>query len=210
MRPHVSYQGYWAFDGFQETGRWHIDNHWEWKSGFEVHSGVNITREGVKTAFEIADGVIVNPDTYDHAEAMIVLTTNQGKKISFNSRNVIGGFFGGRRTNLTGMLRVRANEALTAEFSLSHNDVRLPVGDFKTNLFQARASYSFTPRIYVQGLFQYNDSIDLWSANLRFGWLQAANTGLFIVFNEVSDATNFRTQARSITLKYSRLFNILR
>ena len=214
LRPHISYQSYLDFDGFQETARWHIDNHWEWTSGFEIHTGVNLTSEGVKDPFEIADGVVVTSDTYDHAEAQIVLITNQGKKISFNSRNVIGGFFGGTRTNLTGTLRVRANESLTAEFALTYNDVSLPGGDFKTHLFRARVSYSFTPRIYVQSLVQYNDIADIWSANLRFGWLQAANTGLFVVFNEVSDTTEQfgfgNSLSRSITLKYSHLLNVLR
>ena len=32
---------------FQETGRWHIDQHWELKNGYEFHTGTNITREGV-------------------------------------------------------------------------------------------------------------------------------------------------------------------
>ena len=107
---------------------------------------------------------------------------------------------------------MRANEALTAEFSLSNNDISLPGGDFVTNLFRARISYSFTPRIYIQSLFQYTDSAEIWSANLRFGWLQAANTGLFVVFNEVSETTDFfgGPQERSVTVKYSRLFNVLR
>ena len=212
IRPHVSYQGYWDFGGFQETGRWHIDSHWEWKNGYEIHTGINLTREGVVDVFEISRDVFVEPGTYDHAEAQLVFITNQGAKISFSSRNFIGGFFGGWRNNLSGILRVRANEALTAEFNLSYNDISLPGGDFVTNLFRARISYSFTPRIYVQSLFQYNDSAEIWSANLRLGWLQAANTGLFIVFNEVSETTDFLgvPQQRSITVKYSRLFNVLR
>ena len=212
LRPHVSYRGYWGLDGFQETGYLHIDNHWEWKSGFEIHTGINFTREGVRETFEISDSVFVSPDTYDHTEAQIVLRTNQGSKISLSTRNVIGGFFGGDRVNLSGTLRLRASERFTTQFSLSYNNISLPGGDFTTNLFRARISYSFTPRIYVQGLFQYNDRADLWSANLRFGWLQAANTGLFIVINEASGIDEFfgNPQARSITLKYSRLFNVLR
>lgn len=212
LRPHVSYQGFWDFGGFQETGRLHIDNHWEWKSGFEIHTGVNLTREGVKQRFEISPDVFVEPNTYDHVEAQIVLITNQGRKISFSSRNFIGGFFGGSRVNLTGTLRVRANEAFTSEIEIANNQISLPGGDFTTNLIRARVSYSFSPRLYVQGLFQYNSRAELWSANLRMGWLQAANTGLFVVFNEASDATDFfgGPLARSITIKYSRLFNVLR
>ena len=46
-RPHISYRGYWNFDGFQETGFLHVDNHWEWKSGLEIHTGINFNTEGV-------------------------------------------------------------------------------------------------------------------------------------------------------------------
>ena len=212
IRPHISYRGYWGLDDFQETGFLHVDSHWEWKNAWEVHTGINFTREGVRETFEIVDSVFVRPDTYDHTEAQIVFNTDQGKKISLSSRNIIGGFFGGDRVALSGTLRVRASEMFTTQFSLQHNDISLPGGDFTTNLFRARVSYSFSPRVYVQGLFQYNDRADIWSANLRFGWLQAANTGLFIVFNETSDIDDFfgSPQGRSITLKYSRLFNVFR
>lgn len=212
LRPHISYQGYWDFDGFQETGRWHIDNHWEWESGFEIHTGINLTREGVHKSFVISEGVVVEPGTYDHREAQLVLITNQGRKISFSTRSILGGSFGGSRENIQATLRIRANEALTAEGTLSHNNVRLPNGRFTANLIRARVSYSFTPRLYLQSLIQYNDIADIWSVNVRLGWLQAANSGLFIVFNELSDIDGLftDTQARIITLKYSRLFNVLR
>ena len=212
LRPHISYQAYWDFDGFQETGRWHIDNHWEWTSGFEIHTGINLTREGVHQPFEIADGVLVESGTYDHREAQLVLITDQGKKISFSTRSVLGGFFGGSRENIQSTLRLRANEALTAEATLSHNNVRLPNGKFTANLLRARVSYSFTPRLYLQSLIQYNDIAEIWSVNVRFGWLQTASTGLFVVFNEISDIDGLLTATvqRSITLKYSRLFNVLR
>ena len=41
LRPHVAYRGFWNFDGLWETGFLHVDNHWEWESGFEIHSGMN-------------------------------------------------------------------------------------------------------------------------------------------------------------------------
>ena len=213
LRPHISYQGYWDFRGFQEGGRWHIDNHFEWKSGFEIHTGINLTREGVQEEFEIASNVRVPAGTYDHREAQLILITNQGRKVSIRTRAFLGGFFGGTRRNVSNTIRIRANEALTTEMNWSYNDVRLPNGDFVINLIQTRLSYSFTPRLYVQGLFQYSDSAgDLWSANLRLGWLQSANTGLFIVFNDVSESSQpfHNSLGRTITIKYSRLFNVLR
>ncbi|MDA2934676.1 carbohydrate binding family 9 domain-containing protein [Acidobacteria bacterium AH-259-D05] len=72
LRPHTSYQGFWNFEGFQESGRLHIDNHWEWRNGYEIHTGMNLTREGVTQPFEIFPGIVVPTGTYDHTEAQLV------------------------------------------------------------------------------------------------------------------------------------------
>ena len=220
LRPHISYRGYWGVDDdFQETSFLHVDNHWEWRSGLEIHTGVNFRTEGVRDDFTIS-GVDVPAGSYDWAEAQLVFFTNQSKPVSINIRSFIGGFFGGDRVSTTSTLRVRYGEKVNAEFALQRNDVNLPAGDFTSNLFRTRVSYSFTPRIFLQSLLQYNDQAELWSTNIRFGWLQSANTGLFIVFNQTSyldivddpgifygfgDLSN-----RSLTIKYTYLFDVFR
>ncbi|MEM7350367.1 MAG: DUF5916 domain-containing protein [Acidobacteriota bacterium] len=218
MRPHVSYRAFWSPDGFQETGFLHVDNHWEWPSGFEVHTGVNFTLEGVRNAFEIAEGVVVPEDTYEHSEVALVLITNEGKPLSFNLRAVIGGFFGGDRVNLSPTLRYRIGERFNTELGWRYNDIDLPGGAFETNLGRLRLSYSFTPDVFVQGLLQYNDQSDVASVNLRFGWLQQAGAGLFVVYNELEDlddrpgglGTLGGGRDRSLIIKYSRLIDLLR
>lgn len=72
LRPHISYNSFWNFEGFQETSYTHIDNHWEFKSGMEIHTGLNLTTEGVLDPFEISDGVTVLPGTYRHSESQLV------------------------------------------------------------------------------------------------------------------------------------------
>ncbi len=212
IRPHVSYRGFWDFDGFQESGFLHLDSHWEWKSGYEIHTGVNFTREGVKEAFEIAPGVVVPAGAYEHAEAQIVFFTNRGAPAGFELRANVGGFFGGDRVALRPEVRWRLGERFNTELTWSHNDIELPGGSFETNLGRLRASYSFTPRIFVQGLIQYNDRADVWASNLRFGWLQSANTGLFVVYDEIRDvgSAGAGIPDRSLTVKYSRLIDLSR
>lgn len=211
LRPHISYRGFWNFHGFQETGFLHFDSHWEWKSGYEIHTGVNFTREGLSKAFAIHPGVIVPPGTYDHREIQLVLMTNQGAWWSYNTTLNVGGFFGGDRVSLNQALRLRLRETFNAELGWIRNDIDLPGGSFVTNLARARLSYSFTPRIFLQSLLQYNDRDDVWATNLRLGWLQTANTGLFVVYNEtrdtITDALGLRD--RSFIVKYSRLFDLL-
>jgi hypothetical protein len=208
LRPHIGYQGYWDFNGFQTSGRWHIDNHWEFITGAEVHTGMNITKEGVVSAFDISRGknVMVPPGTYNHVEAQIVAFTSRGRWWSINTRTTVGGFFGGNRVSFRPTLRLRYGEALNTQFSLNHNNVNLPGGDFVTNLYQTRISYSFSPRIMLQSLVQYNSQSDIWSANLRFSLLQAANTGLFIVYNEIHD-TDLLTPTAPFDMHEERLTN---
>jgi hypothetical protein len=82
-----------------------------------------------------------------------------------------------------------------------------------TNLVRSRLSYSFTPRVFVQSLVQYNDRADVWSMNLRLGWIQAANTGLFIVYNDTRGLYDLirgpEREDRSLVIKFSRMFDLL-
>ena len=172
---------------------------------------MNFTHEGLREPFEIAPGVVVPPGAYDHEEAQLVLITNQARPLSLETRFVSGGFFGGHRTALSPTLRARHGEDLNAELAYELNNVDLPGGSFDTNLLRARLSWSWNPRLFVQGLLQYNDQAQLWSANVRFGWLSSANTGLFVVYNENRDiegpGSAFRD--RSLTVKFSRLVDLL-
>ncbi len=211
IRPHVSYRGFWDFDGFQETGFLHMDAHWEFKTGTEIHTGVNVTKAGVKQPFNIIDGVTVQPGTYDHTEVQLVYFTDQSAPFSINTRLVVGGRFGGDRVSFSPTLRYRVGERFSSELSVDYNDFDLPVanGDFSVSLTRLRLSYSFTPKILLQALVQHNDATDVIATNLRFSWLQSANSGLFLVYNEVDDRdVGAPPRGREFIIKYSHIFDI--
>jgi hypothetical protein len=212
LRPHASYNGYWGLDGFYESGLLHVDTHWEWASGYEVHTGVNFAHEGVRQAFDIVNGLGVAAGSYDHVEAQLVGMTDQRKWISLEVTAIVGGFFGGDRVALSPSLRLRSGEAFNAELGLSRNHLDLPNGSATTNLFRGRLSYSFSPRVYLQTLLQVNDAADLWSANLRFAWLSTAGTGLFVVLNQTSgfpDPLIPGVDHQLLIVKYTHLLNLL-
>jgi hypothetical protein len=207
LRPHVSYRSYWNFNNFQETSYLHVDNHWAWVKGFEIHTGVNFTTEGVVKPFEISKDVVVPAGTYDHKEAQIVFLSNASKPVYVSTRSILGGSFGGIRYLNSVTLGMRIGDKFNSDLNLAVNDVRLPSGDFVASILGARFSYSFRPRINLQSFIQYNSSADLWSANIRFSLLEQANTGLFVVYNEVYRGGTIDN--RSLTIKYTRMFDIL-
>ena len=211
IRPHISYTGYWKFDGFQETGFLHMDSHFEFRTGTEIHTAVNLTESGVIEPFEIVDGVIIQPGTYKHTEGALVFFTNESKPVSFGLQAIVGGRFGGDRVIVSPSIRYRIGETFRSELSFDYNDFDLPVpnGQFTANLAKLRLSYSFTPKITLQALVQYNEIDDQIGTNIRFSWLQSANSGLFLVYNEVNErGVGALPTGREFIVKYSYIFDV--
>lgn len=136
--------------------------------------------------------------------------TNRGAPVGIEGRLTAGGFFGGDRLAITPTFRFRLGEQFNGEVVWSYNDIDLPGGSFKTNLARLRLSYSFTPQIFIDGLVQYNDRLDQWSSNLRFGWQDASSTGLYVVYNDIQEIGRDAGESqRQLIVKYSRLVNLL-
>ncbi len=210
IRPHTSYRGYWDPDGFQETGFLHIDNHLEWKSGYEFHTGINFTTEGLLEPFEISEGIFVPPGTWRNSEISLSVHSNQGAWISFSLATTFGGFYNGDRVAIVPTLRMRLGEHFTSQLSWVQNDVDLPQGDFVTQVGRVTLAYSFTPKLALEALFQYNSVDDFFSTNLRFSWLRQANTGLYVVFNDTKGYDRFTGEQpkRSLIVKYTHMFDL--
>jgi len=211
IRPHASYRGYWDFDGFKETGFLHTDIHWEWKNGYEFHTGFNVTTDGIKEPFDIVDGVTVAPGTYHHSEVQFFFTTDRSAPLHFNVRTTIGGRFGGDRFSITPEINYRIGEKFTSGLSVNYNDFDLPGGQFSVMLSRLRLTYSFTPKILVQALVQYNDDTEVFGTNLRFSWLRTANTGFYLVYNEIDERTDGSPPTgRELIIKYSYMFDVFK
>ncbi|WP_245812771.1 DUF5916 domain-containing protein [Flagellimonas flava] len=209
IRPHVSYRGYWNFDDELVTGFLHVDNHWEFKSGFEIHTGINFTTERVLEEFTLS-GVPIPVGNYRNEELQFVLITNPNNAFSLSTRTFIGGYFNGDRVSNSGTANYRIGDRFISSLNFSHSDIQLDTGNFTALVGGLRLSYSFTPRIFLQSLIQRNNVSEITSVNARFGWLQNANTGLFVVFNIVKDDNDLDLlNNQTITIKYTHRFDIL-
>ena len=208
IRPHISYRTYRDFENRMQTSFLHVDNHWVWKSGVELHTGYNFTGEGVYDTFSISD-VEVNPDIYNHGEVQLVFLTNANKPLFFNTYTKLGGYFGGTRFSTSNTFKLRMGDKFNSELNLSYNDLKLPNGDVNVVVTGMRVAYSFTPRMFLQSLVQYNNVSKITSVNTRFGWLRGSNTGLFVVFNIIRDQDLFNPLNNQIvTVKYTHNFDV--
>lgn len=209
VRPHIAHRSYFDFQDRLVSSWTHIDNHWVWPSGFEIHTGVNITSEGVFDAFKISDVEIPSGEYY-HNELQLYIKSNPNTALSFTSRTVVGGYYGGDRFLFSNNIKYRIGNKFNSTLNLDYTKLNLENGDINALISGLRLSYSFSPKMYLQSLIQYNNVTNVTSVNTRFGMLQTANSGLFIVINFIKDSDWFDyINNRSISVKYSYQFDAL-
>ena len=208
----MTYRHFWDFDGFSETDYIHLDSHVDFENGTFFSPAVNVRKEGLKEPFEIAPGIMIPQGDHRFTELAWRWNTDQSASIGYEGSLDAGGFFTGKRVSLASTVRIRRGAKFNSAITWSYNDVNLHEGSFITNLAQFRMNYSFTPLINLQSLLQYNDQQDVWSTNIRFGWLNKAGTGLFLVYNDMQGLGNLLIgpQNRSFVVKYNRQFDVLR
>jgi hypothetical protein len=209
--PHSNFRGYYGLDGFYQSGQWHVDvTEVEFANGGRFGPELNFYHEGLQAPFEISPGVILPAGSYDYPSPGLDLSTNPSSPVSLTLRGDFGPFYDGTRTGGSATLVMRHGASVTSSLLVDYNDVHLDEGDFVRSLIGTRFAYFFTPRVLVQSLVQYNNQARAWTANARFGWLNTAGTGLFVVFNEGQVADGFfdwvRPQSRSVVVKYTRQF----
>ncbi len=210
--PRIFYDSYWGFGGFHVTERSSLGTGLQYRNGARISFSGGGSLEGLTEPFEIIEGIVVPPGRYPNNSFFFSANSNRGRAVSLSGTIRGGGFFDGRHLVINPTLLVRLGEYLSSEIGWSYNDVELEGGDFKTNLGRLRLTYAFSTKILLQSLVQYNDVTDDVSTNLRFSWLGAANTGLFVVYNEVEEfgPMALAKPDRSLVLKYSRLIDVFR
>ncbi len=163
-------------------------------------------------SFLIREDVEIEAGTYDDYGIFVFMNTNRGRAVSLFARVQAGGFFGGDQFAIDPSLSIRLGDYLTSEISWSYNDIEVAGGAFKANLGRLRVTYAFSTSLLLQALIQYNDTTDSVSTNLRFSWLNEANRGLFLVYNEISEFGLLGREEpdRSLIVKYNRAFDVFR
>ena len=208
--PHATFEGFWGFDGLQETATVHLDGRWDFENGYQLSSAaLNIQYEGLREPFEVYPGVIVPAGNYRSPYFFGQGSTDRRKWISAQLTTNIGGFLSGSQVSVAPSINIRQGGRLTSSFRLTRNDIDLPQGAFVTNLASARATFNFTTLINTSVLIQYNDRTRRWSTNLRFNWLRTAATGLYVVYNDTEAFNGIGPVNRALILKYSHMIDLL-
>jgi hypothetical protein len=204
-RPHITFRQYDDIDGAPQSRLVHMDSHFLFANGAFFETPINLVREGLREPFDLGDGVVVPVGVYDWVEWNPSFNTNLSAPYSLAGEAFVGGFYTGNRVGISSTFTARPNEKFSTSVRLSYENLDLEEGAFDRVLIRLRLAYAFSPRMYVQTLTQWNDQTRTFSANLRFGWLGPAGTGLFVVYNEGRETgTNSRPLERAFVVKFTR------
>ena len=154
--------------------------------------------------------VAIAPGKYTWWQNAFEYMHNPSAPVTATMRVRFGNYYNGDFKALEFTSDYRLNSKTTASIGLTRQDIKLPAGNFVTNLVPIKASYAFTPLASLSVLAQYNGQSGTYSANARLALLNRSGTGLFIVYNDrrdVLDSTSYDTVGRSFIIKYTRLFD---
>ncbi len=193
----------------------HYDFFMRFASGASIGIGHNRFFERIDEPFEVFPGINILPGRYGFYESFTSTSTDPTARVFAGTRLATGTFYGGSIRTLTFNAGYRKGRNITWTAAWTRNIIRIPVGNFNTDLASLRFNWSFTPKSYVQTLTQYNNSARQISANIRLALLSTSSTGFFVVYNTRAATYEFldpheterRTMSRALFLKFNYLFD---
>ena len=168
--------------------------------------------EWINAPFDIV-GTRVPAGAYHFSTVRGTYTLGTQRRISGDVTAARGGFYDGHRTDVSYRGRAEVSSHLSVEPTVSLNWVDLPTGSVRATLVSGRATLSFTPRMLVAALVQYNSSGHLVTTNVRYRWEYRPGSELFVVYSDGRD-TSLSPRAlpglinRGFTVKLTRLFRL--
>ena len=94
-------------------------------------------------------------------------------------------FFGGNRTDVSGMLGMRITSSIAAEGRFSRSDVDLPGGAFIADLASVNFDLALSPEMTLRTLSQYNSTTHEISTSVRFNWIYRPGSDIYVAYDEL-------------------------
>ncbi|HUQ86079.1 MAG TPA: DUF5916 domain-containing protein [Vicinamibacterales bacterium] len=167
------------------------------------------TLDVLDVPFRIRPDVTIPVGSYEMNEYFFTLNTSPGRRIYERLTVSPVDFYGGSRLNISAAAGVRASSRFSTEIQYNRNDVKMPWGNFLVNLSTVRVDYTFSPRMTIRSLTQYNTSSNEISNNVRFNFIYRPGSDIYVVYNDLSQtglpADIFGRKDRQLVVKATYL-----
>ena len=211
MHAHVVWNYFTDLDGNEVAKRLHTGLTFFFNNGGFGQIAFNPTTESLTNPFTINAAV---PDIavgkYDWTTYELSYTADPSRVISGSARLTWGGLWTGNQLSVRTTLTVTPSYRFRGSLSLSRTnvDLEVPNGEFVTEIWTARANYSFTTNMFVDAFAQYDANTNRLNANIRLNVIHHPLSNLYIVFNEQRFMTDGGpAPGRSIIVKLTQMLS---
>jgi len=151
--------------------------------------------------FEIRDDITLDLGAYSWKEYTAWYESDQSRMLGVRGMYKTGGFWSGNIDRYMVAMKFHPTYKFAAEVQLDRNDVTLPEGDFIVDLVGTKLNYSFSNRMFLNALIQYDsDEAEVFS-NIRFNFMYKPLSDIYLVYNERRDVNDNQVLDRALTLK---------
>jgi hypothetical protein len=177
--------------------------------GINFHSGdyigvdIEYQQDNPYENYTIVDSITIPAGRYEDI-------TYQAEFHSFDGRTINGGvylssgsFYTGQRTGLSMYMNLSVNKHLNMGLDWTHNNLRMPEGDFRIDELGGRVSYAFNPLLNTSLFAQWNNDQEEALLNYRVNWIPKPGSYLYLVMNQSIDTSDnkFRITRTTIMAK---------
>jgi len=181
-------------DGLLLTRDWRLtffDLEFESGDRFEVSANRNFER--LENPFDIRDGITIPVGAFNTTEWSASFRTTGRRALSGAVEVRDGGFWTGDRFQFETEVTARPTSGVGVTTEYERNEVRLPEGDFDTNVLRLGADWDPTPLQSFRTTLQYDDVSRVLGLFARVRWILRPGNDLFLVYTH-----NWRNEAGGI------------
>ncbi len=167
--------------------------------------------QNIVSPYAFIPQLTVNPGIYRYTRLDCTLNTDQSVPYSVLADISTGGFYNGKLSSCTFTLRAVPIPNIAAGVTYTYDAFKgFTAGNqtVKTYLIAPELRVSFTPKIQLNGFYQYNTVSNQGGLNMRFAWEYKPLSFIYLVFNDLQTynipglQTGYRQQQGIFKISY--------
>jgi hypothetical protein len=212
LHPHFTWNYYNDLAGHTVGKNMHNGQTFFFADGGFTELSMNVRYEFITDSLRLNRGNAtaqrLAPGGYQWTEWKWIYNTNAARPVALNLTATTGGLWSGTQNSLNATLTARPTYRFRLSTSVQHTSAELdrPDQKFAATVWTGRANYSFTTKMFLDALTQYDAAIKQFNANVRFNVIHHPLSDLFIVYNEQRFTTpDAPSTGRSLVVKFTQM-----
>jgi hypothetical protein len=147
-------------------------------------------------------------EEFKWSEYSMQFNSDARKLFTYVIKGTSGQFYDGKKESVSGTLSYRYQPFGNIAVTYDYNDIQLSYGSAKFLLVSPRVDLTFTNKLFLTTIMQYNTRNNNTGFNARFQWRYKPASDFFIVYTENFLSGNMQSKNRALVLKLTYWFNL--